>query len=124
MSNLPDWMKPERLYVEFGRLVRAYRRQLGLTQDDLAERVGLSRTSITNVEQGRQKVLLHQVFLLAESLGVSPDALLPNMRVVQALPHIEQKLPKNLTGSQKDWVRRVVALSSEEGGTPHAGSKD
>jgi transcriptional regulator with XRE-family HTH domain len=108
-------MAPDPFYLEFGKLLRGHRNRLKLTQDDLAERVGLSRTSITNIEQGRQKVLLHQVFLLAESLGVTPDALLPGVHV-RPVPELEEKLPGDLNGPQKDWVRRVMASSSKEGG--------
>jgi len=120
VTSLPS-MKPDRLYPEFGKLVRGHRRRLGLTQDQLAERVGLSRTSITNIEQGRQKVLLHQVFTLADSLEVAPAALLP------AAPHessaqIEQKLPENLTAREKDWVRRVMTSGTSEGGMVDAAS--
>jgi transcriptional regulator with XRE-family HTH domain len=64
-------------YVEVGRRVRLARERAGLTQDALAGRVSLSRTSVTNIEKGRQKVLLHTLCDLAEALGVTPDALMP-----------------------------------------------
>jgi transcriptional regulator with XRE-family HTH domain len=108
-------MTPNPLYVEFGKLVRGYRKRSNLTQDDLAERVGLSRTSITNIELGRQKVLLHQVFMLAKSLGVNPDALLPSTRN-RPVPEVEQKIPEDLTGAEKNWIRRVMASTSNERG--------
>lgn len=111
-------MSPNPLYVEFGKLVRGYRKRSNLTQDELAERVGLSRTSITNIEQGRQKVLLHHVFLLAESLGVGPGALLPSART-HPVPELEQKIPADLTGAEKNWVRRVMASSANERGDEH-----
>jgi len=117
-------MEPDPLYLEFGKLVRQHRRRLGLTQDRLGERVALSRTSITNIEQGRQKVLLHQLFSLAQSLSVSPEALLPSAQVSPPNPEIEPKLPRDLTGPQKAWVRRVVGSSSAEGGPVDAQAKD
>ncbi len=116
-------MKPDTLYTKFGKLVRGHRNRLGLTQDQLGGRVGLSRTSITNIEQGRQKVLLHQVFLLARSLEISPEVLLPNLQFAGPTPHLEQKL-KDLRGPEKDWARRIVVSGSKEGGTPNADSKD
>lgn len=110
-------MRPDpAVYVEFGRLVHGHRQRAGLTQSALGERVGLSRTSITNIEKGRQKVLLHQVFLLAESMGVAPEALLPSLRAAHPQPEIEKKLPTDLTGSQRAWVRRVMTSSEKEGG--------
>ncbi len=54
------------------------RERAGLTQDALAARVSLSRTSVTNIEKGRQKVLLHTFWGLADALGVAPAVLLPD----------------------------------------------
>jgi transcriptional regulator with XRE-family HTH domain len=65
------------LYREFGGLLRTHRRRAGLTQNQVAERVGLARTSITNIERGHQHVPLHQLFRLASAVGVQPAELLP-----------------------------------------------
>lgn len=108
-------MDADLLYVEFGRLVRQHRRRLQLTQIDLGRRIGLTRTSVTNIESGRQRVLLHQMFLIAEALGVTPTALLPPDRG-GPLPHLEERLPRDLTGSEKEWVRRVVTSGGKDGG--------
>ncbi len=57
-------------YEEVGRRIRDARlaRKPKLTRQGLAELVSLTRTSITNVEKGRQNFLLHT---LAESGGTS-----------------------------------------------------
>jgi transcriptional regulator with XRE-family HTH domain len=67
----------EGLYREFGELLRTHRREAELTQSQVAERVGLARTSITNIERGQQHVPLHQLFRLAAAVGVQPSELLP-----------------------------------------------
>lgn len=71
------------LNVEFGRLVRKRRKSpdVGLNQEELGGRIGLSRTAITNIEQGRQQVTLRQVYLLASALGCQPADLLPDLEV-------------------------------------------
>lgn len=56
------------VYRALGRAVAARRRTLKLTQAELAERVGTSRASIANIEAGRQKVMLHQVYALVQAL--------------------------------------------------------
>ena len=73
-------MKP--FYEEFGRTLRDARQRPGseLSQDKLAKRVGLSRTSITNIERGRQQIPLHMLYLLADALGLDPVLLLPDKR--------------------------------------------
>lgn len=65
----------EPVYVSFGELVKAKRLERGWTQTDLAEKVGLSRTSVTNIEIGRQRVLLSDLFEFARAFGVSPRSL-------------------------------------------------
>lgn len=69
------------LYRAFGRSLRAARGDAGLTQRQVAERVGLTRTSITNIERGNQHIALHQLFLLAGAVGVEPTTLLPHDEV-------------------------------------------
>lgn len=64
-------------YRQFGQLLRQARRDAGLSQEDLATSIGLTRTSISNIEQGRQKVLLHTFGQLLHVLNVPPAGLLP-----------------------------------------------
>ena len=116
-------MKTDTTYAELGKLVRRHRMRLKLTQDQLADRVGLSRTSITNIEKGRQKVLIHHLIHLAESLQVRPEALLPPIGMPHIPPEIEQRLDKNLRDNEKDWVRSIVG-SGTKGAKPHGESKD
>lgn len=67
----------DEFYAEVGRLVRVAREAAGITQDALADQVELSRTSVTNIEKGRQKIALHTLFLVATTVGVEPASLLP-----------------------------------------------
>lgn len=69
------------LYKEFGRGLKKARRDADLTQKQVADRVGLTRTSITNIERGNQHIALHQLFLLAAAVGRQPDELLPDDEV-------------------------------------------
>lgn len=71
-------MSEESIYKAFGHAVATRRKGLKLTQAKLAARIGISRASIANIESGRQNVLLHQVYRLAEALQFSKVAdLLP-----------------------------------------------
>ena len=56
----------------FGTVVRAHRRRLGMTQEDLAERAGVSVRSIGNLESGRVGIPRPPtVRLLADAFGLS-----------------------------------------------------
>jgi ribosome-binding protein aMBF1 (putative translation factor) len=42
-----DWRNETRLYTEIGRRIREARRRKGFTQEELSDRVSLSRPSIS-----------------------------------------------------------------------------
>lgn len=67
----------ELLYQEFGMSMANQRRRLHFSQSQFAAKVGLSRTSITNIECGRQPIQLHQLYLFASILQVDVAKLLP-----------------------------------------------
>jgi transcriptional regulator with XRE-family HTH domain len=48
-----------------------------MSQQEVAGRAGLTRSSVANIETGRQAVLLHHFVALARALDCSPDILLP-----------------------------------------------
>ena len=62
----------EPCYLLFGARVSQLRDALGITQDELRVKVSLTRTSISNIEAGRQRVLLHDVDKFARAFGISP----------------------------------------------------
>ncbi|MHB9835139.1 helix-turn-helix domain-containing protein [Paraburkholderia terrae] len=71
------------LYKTIGASVRALRDKSRMTQAELAIRVGLERTSITNIEKGTQKVPLHVLYRICEAFRVSPLEILPSVEQVQ-----------------------------------------
>lgn len=66
----------EACHQALGARIRLIREALGLSQDDLAKRVGLKRVSVTNIEIGRQRLLLDGVEDFARALGTTPKHLL------------------------------------------------
>jgi len=62
-----------------GARIRLMREARGLTQKDLAVELGLTRTSITNMESGLQPPILEHVYSIAEALGIRAMSLLPEM---------------------------------------------
>ena len=103
------------VYRELGRLIRLHRERLTLSQAALARRVGLSRTSVTNIEQGRQKILVHQLLSFAVALGTSPEALLPTADTAPIPADVESKLRKHFTGRETEWARRIVFTVTKGG---------
>lgn len=91
---------PMFVYRAVGAAIRRRRLRRGLTQAQLAQRVSLSRTSITNIEAGRQKLLVHTLLTIAEVLGLAPSELLPDAKV-------EIRLRKTLPASTQRFVDQI-----------------
>lgn len=66
------------MYEQVGKRVHAARARLGISQEALAKLVFLTRTSITNIERGRQRMMLHTLLELASALRVPVTSLLPD----------------------------------------------
>ena len=108
---------PSNLYQQIGKQIQELRRKKGLTQSKLADSLALNRTSITNIEKGRQKILVHTLWDLADALGVSPKNLLPDETSFPRAQN-EPKFPKNISKEEAKWVRTVI-----KGGAIHGNPK-
>jgi transcriptional regulator with XRE-family HTH domain len=62
----------------FGKAIRRRRRELDLSQEQLAERAEVHRTYISGVERGRINPSLDKVDKLAKALEISISALFAN----------------------------------------------
>jgi transcriptional regulator with XRE-family HTH domain len=80
------------LYDALGRRIQAAREERGVTQQQLADAAGLTRTSITNVEAGRQRTPLHVLVAISQALDARLLALLGE----DELPRLAVPLPPDV----------------------------
>lgn len=59
--------------MNVGKRIKALRKTRGLTQEQLAERLGVQRATISNYEIGRRSPHLKELEKIASVLGVSLD---------------------------------------------------
>jgi transcriptional regulator with XRE-family HTH domain len=98
---------PSNLYQQIGKQIQELRRKKGITQSKLADSLALNRTSITNIEKGRQKILVHTLWDLADALGVPLKNLLPE-ETSFARTSNEPKFPPNVSKEEAKWVETVI----------------
>lgn len=60
----------DQFYRAVGAKVAEARTMRGMSQNDLAEAVGLSRASVANIEAGRQRMLAHTLVELAAAVAM------------------------------------------------------
>jgi transcriptional regulator with XRE-family HTH domain len=108
--------------LRFGAVVKRLRQQGGMTQADLAERLGMARTSVSNLEAGGQNLPINSLPALAAALGVRADAL-----VADALHGAQANTGDDLLTSVedpalRDWATRVVANRQASSSIDRAGA--
>lgn len=116
-------MKFERLNAAFGARVRAARTTRALTQEQLAEKAGVSRTTINAIETGRQGAGVDVLYALAEAMDLEPPALLPLRSEVGRAAADDASLEaeaKNVDGVSSETM--AVLLSALHG-TPRKPSR-
>lgn len=92
-------------YAALGRRV-ALARESRMTQDALARKIALTRTSIINIEKGRQQVLVHTLLDIARALGVPPTELLPlegDLNIVL----------RDTSKKGRDWILRSALIPGD-----------
>jgi transcriptional regulator with XRE-family HTH domain len=90
------------LYEAIGAEIRKRRTELGMIQTQVADAAGVLRTSIANIEAGRQKAPLHVLYRMCAALGLDMPAILPAVTAVahpdpvvaEAPEAFEHALPK------------------------------
>jgi transcriptional regulator with XRE-family HTH domain len=84
----------------YGARFKACRRAMGLTQDEVSGKIGLTRSSVANIERDGQRSLIDDVARYAEVFGVDPAWLAYGRVTVEGQP-----LPKPRTVASTDLVK-------------------
>jgi transcriptional regulator with XRE-family HTH domain len=101
-------------YKQLGANIRKSRQRLELSQDDLARSIGLTRTSLTNIENGRQHPPLHTFCDLAEQLKVEISALLPS-RTLSGAVDVQEMARQQVRGENElAFISSGIGIRNEE----------
>ena len=101
-------MKVERLYILIAGRIRELRERKEITQQDVARRIGQSRTSFVNIESGRQRITLHGLYDIATALDCEPEQLLPSAKEVNHIPMVFDGERRELSPTLAAKIRRIL----------------
>jgi transcriptional regulator with XRE-family HTH domain len=102
----------DRFYATVGSKVRSARIAAKLSQADLASQVGLTRSSVANLEAARQRTSLYHFVLISRVLKADVAELLPDVPKLSSEAHISPNVARELANSPEsaqDFVRGAVA---------------
>lgn len=110
-------MTTANIYPELGRRIKKYRKSEDITQNQLAAQIGISRASLANIEAGRQQVLVHHLFGIAQALNIdSLDKLLPTTKTTPPSENLITSLPLPKTGLTKKQREEVLRMMGDAPG--------
>lgn len=93
-------------YRDFGRRIREMRRTLRMTQEELAEQVGISASFLGHIERGTRVASLETLIGLCNALCVTPQYLLS-----ASLNTSVNQLPDGLTSNQCAKLREFLHMA-------------
>lgn len=65
------------LYKLIGERVSEFRKANKTSQDELSKKANVGRTTISNIESGKQQVSIHTLLQIAEALNLEIHSLIP-----------------------------------------------
>ena len=101
-------VKENIFYLEVGRRIKKARKSLHLTQQQLAELLDLNRTSITNIEKGKQKILAYMLVQIAEKLRITVNDLLPQNNTRSKEIKIDNLLKNDDSVGKREFFESVI----------------
>jgi len=82
------------------------RKELGMTQEKLAEQIGISKNHLSNIERGKNLPTVPLLFKLCDAMGATPDYYLLGKLSVGGEDLVE--LIGSMPGPQQDQARKLV----------------
>jgi DNA-binding XRE family transcriptional regulator len=99
----------DEIYRAVGRKIRQTRESQHRTQDSLAQRLGISRTSMVNIEAGRQRPPLHLLWQIAELLETKLTLLIPSPEELLG--------PQSQTVLDKEMMKQIEDVANGDPAT-------
>lgn len=91
--------------MEIGKRIQGRRKQMGLTQEQLADKMDVSIQMVSNLERGNKSIRIENLIKLSEILNISTDYILTGKETTEDM----QALPVQMASlSQKE--RKMMKL--------------
>ena len=92
--------------------LRRARELAGLSQAELAEEIGVGRTTIVSLESGRTRLFNKTIPLIAERLGISVETLLCGGKIEDLLREEPSRLERE-QAIRNDYEQRLQSLQEK-----------
>lgn len=105
--------KCDNFYSDMGKRIISRRKQLGLSQEELAEIADVSPQMISTAERGSKSILSENLLKLSNALGVTADYLLTG-RIIEAQANIITEKILNSPPEMQNKIERIIDIMLEK----------
>lgn len=105
-------MDDKTFLLNMGKRISSRRKQLRLTQEALAEKIGVSLQTISCVELGKKAIRPYNLIKLCAVLDISADYILLGQKGGLEMVEIDKQLSK-LSDDQYETVKKLVGYLSD-----------
>ena len=104
------------LYKIIGNRIKGCREKSNHTQQEIAEYLVLSRSSVANYESGKQRISIAELFSLAEYFNIGIEDLLPSIKEIGTKDTPENKIDKALDLEKEEMAELKDFINKRGGG--------
>jgi transcriptional regulator with XRE-family HTH domain len=94
--------------IRIGRNIKIARTNLGITQSDLAERLGLENVTVSRIETGAQLPSIDRLQQIAAELKISLTSLIADTNKASGYTEMLAVVMSDLPSRDRDFVYRFV----------------
>ena len=78
--------------VEIGKRIQGRRKQMGLTQEQLADKMDVSIQMVSNLERGNKSIRIENLIKLSEILNISTDYILTGKETAEDMQGLTEQM--------------------------------
>lgn len=106
---------PDPIDVHVGKLIRARRRAIGMSQYELGPMLGVSFQQVQKYELGKNRVSASKLFAIAQALGVPVGSFFADLEEAGADPSVLSEFGDFLTfNGSTELIKAYRLLSADE----------
>lgn len=104
--------KKDPFIIKVGEKIQKYRLKRGLTQEQLAEKVGISQKYLSRIEQGYHNPRFDMITRISSALSVPIDALAKDIGDDDISVLFEEIKPdiEKMSHSKREYIKRSIEL--------------
>lgn len=103
----------ENILIEMGKRIQSRRRQLALTQEQLAEMMNVSIQMVSNLERGNKAIRIENLVNLCKILDVSTDYILTGSETAKEMNALTVRIAQ-LSEKDKKMIEMLVEYCQTE----------